>query len=74
MYNENQRYWLLCPKCGNKLMVMLENTVIYNFPIHCRICKLDAILNIDEHLARAEQPVQSSCGERKPELNSQCHS
>ena len=74
MYNKNQRYWLVCPRCGNKLMLMLKNTVVQNFPMHCRKCKLDAILNINEHHARAEEPVLSSLGERKPELKSQCHS
>ena len=74
MYNENQRYWLVCPKCGSRLTFLLESTVVKNFPIYCRKCKLDAILNIDEHHARAGEPVQSSCGKRKPELESQCHS
>lgn len=74
MYNKNQRYWLVCPRCGAKLFQMLEKTVVQDFPVHCRKCKLDAILNIDRQAARAEEPVPSLLRERKPELKSQCHS
>ena len=69
MYNENQRYWLCCPRCGNKLLLMLDHTKVENFPLHCRKCKFDAIVNIGSDDLRAERPAES-LPERKPELKS----
>lgn len=74
VYNQNQRYWLCCPKCGNKILMMLEETSIENFPLHCRKCKTDAIVNISGVCARAEQPAPTPLRELMPELKSQCQS
>lgn len=70
MYNKNQEYWLTCPRCGNKLQLMLHSTKVENLPLHCRKCKLDIIVNIGDEILRAEQPAGTPLREQKPELNS----
>ena len=50
MYNKNQEYWLTCPRCGNKLQLMLHSTKVENLPLHCRKCKLDIIVNIGDEI------------------------
>ena len=67
MYNKNQEYWLTCPRCGNKLHLMLPTTVLHDFPLHCRKCILDAIVNIGDADLRAERPL-GALPERKPQL------
>ena len=70
MYNNNQEYWLTCPRCGNKLLLMLHSTKVQNLPLHCRKCKIDIIVNTGDEVLRAEQPAGTPPEERKPELNS----
>ena len=38
--------WLICPSCGKKLIRLLPTTSVQNFPLYCRYCKQEVIVNI----------------------------
>lgn len=38
--------WLICPGCGKKLVKLLPTTIVQDFPLYCRYCKEEAIVNI----------------------------
>lgn len=38
--------WLICPACDKKLIKLLPTTVVQDFPLYCRYCKKEVIVNI----------------------------
>ncbi|MCI7124719.1 MAG: cysteine-rich KTR domain-containing protein [Agathobaculum sp.] len=52
---------------------MLPTTALQDFPLHCRKCKLDAIVNIGGAVLRAERPL-GTLPERKPQLKCESRS
>ena len=43
----NLNQWLLCPLCGSKTRVKIqENTVLENFPLFCPKCKQETIIHV----------------------------
>ena len=38
--------WLICPACQKKLIKLLPTTVVQDFPLYCRYCKKEVIVNI----------------------------
>ena len=37
--------WLICPGCGKKLIRLLPTTIVQDFPLYCRYCKIEAVIN-----------------------------
>lgn len=48
--------WLICPACGKKLIKLLPTTVVQDFPLYCRYCKQEAIVNISSK-PESQRPV-----------------
>ena len=48
--------WLICPACGKKLIKLLPITIVKDFPLYCRYCKVEAIVNIPSK-PESERPV-----------------
>lgn len=49
MDNENKRksLWVRCPHCDGKTRIKVyEETVILNFPLFCRKCQKETVVNI----------------------------
>ncbi len=41
--------WILCPACANKTRVMVrEDTVLENFPLHCPKCKTEILIHLKQ--------------------------
>lgn len=38
--------WLICPACGKKLIKLLPTTIVQDFPLYCRYCKQETVVNI----------------------------
>lgn len=38
--------WEMCPKCGSKLLVIQENTVVKNLPCKCKHCKKISLITL----------------------------
>lgn len=37
--------WGICPTCGKKCIKVKENTILVNYPMFCKVCKRDYIVN-----------------------------
>ena len=48
--------WLICPGCGKKLIKLLPTTIVQDFPLYCRYCKKEAVINIPSK-PESQRPV-----------------
>lgn len=37
--------WGICPTCGKKCIRVKENTILVNYPMFCKACKRDYVVN-----------------------------
>lgn len=42
-----KRYWIACPKCKGKMLMVREDTKLTNFPGYCKKCKNESIINLE---------------------------
>lgn len=48
--NRPDEKWVLCPLCGAKTRLrLLQNTVLYEFPLFCPKCKRECVINAENY-------------------------
>ena len=48
---EKETQWIICPKCGEKTKVKLqESTVMKNFLLYCHRCKKELIVDVQNFI------------------------
>lgn len=49
VYNntKDNRIWIKCPKCGKRLIPALPKTRLVQFPLLCKHCKQESIVDFD---------------------------
>lgn len=45
--DDTGRRWLCCPKCGKKFMPVRPGTRLSEFPLLCRQCKQESVIDYD---------------------------
>ena len=57
LYMKGER--LICPVCGRQTQVkLLQSTVLKDFPIFCKHCKAESIVNIDVSQNQSRQTTR----------------
>lgn len=51
VYNgdKQKRIWITCPTCGKRLIPVFPGTRLIEFPLLCKICKQESIVDFDGH-------------------------
>ncbi|MGN0400909.1 MAG: cysteine-rich KTR domain-containing protein [Acetatifactor sp.] len=44
---EKKTYWIACPKCSGKMLMVREDTKLINFPGYCKHCKKKSVISIE---------------------------
>lgn len=58
LYLQGKR--LVCPACGKQTQVkLLPTTVLTDFPIFCKHCKTETVVNIDESQCQTGKTVRA---------------
>lgn len=54
MYTNNRiktddtgKVWICCPHCGKKFVPVRPGTRLIEFPLQCRQCKLESVIDYD---------------------------
>lgn len=45
--DEAGQHWICCPKCGKKFMPVRAGTRLIEFPLLCRLCKQESVIDYD---------------------------
>ncbi len=45
--DESGKVWICCPKCGKKFMPVRPGTRLIEFPLLCRQCKQESVIDYD---------------------------
>lgn len=53
---KGKKYWIACPKCGSKMLMVREDTKLLNFPGYCKHCKEESIISL-EPMSRVAKSV-----------------
>lgn len=40
-------YWIACPRCGGKMLMVRDDTKLVNFPGYCKKCKNESIITLE---------------------------
>lgn len=60
MRDKNERQWIPCPVCGkNTKFGMYENTVLLNFPLYCRKCNKETLINVIKYKVVPSEKIKS---------------
>lgn len=54
---KKRTYWLACPKCSGKMIMVRDDTTLINFPAWCKHCKEQSIITLEPESRKVESKV-----------------